>query len=283
MKTIKINESQRKRIFEAYSEGFSFENLTVIGKGQFAGEDHSKEQYEYCRKYLGEPDGLGTSRAVFTLSDNTVLKLAYGRADIGKMQNRGEEELFTKTHSPLLARVYAADKVNYTWLVSEMVLPIEEEDFEKILGIPLTGYYHQNSEPRFTRGGKGHMKVGYNKYFDNPKKFGESYYKEIGMEDVLKYITNRYSKGINIQDPDMINILYGKNSKWFGELIKLAEGGYFKKPGEKEDNSMIKKDIDNNLADLRNINNYGIVNRDGKELIVLLDSGSTMKITRNYY
>ena len=41
MKIIRINESQKHRLFEAYSEGFSFENLTMIGEGQFGGEDNT--------------------------------------------------------------------------------------------------------------------------------------------------------------------------------------------------------------------------------------------------
>jgi hypothetical protein len=32
MKVIKINESQKKRLFEAYREGFSLKELSALGK-----------------------------------------------------------------------------------------------------------------------------------------------------------------------------------------------------------------------------------------------------------
>lgn len=263
MKTIKINESQRKRLFEAYSEGFSFENLTIIGKGQFAGEDHSKEQYEYCRKYLGEPDSKGTSRAVFTLSDNTVLKLAYGKAEAGKAQNHYEEFISHKANSPLLVRVYAADQMNYTWLVSEAVLPAREEDFEKILGLPFYDIYRQNSvqmrkssDPR-----KGDLNIGFNKYFDNIKAPGEERSDGMSVEKVLKFISRSYVQGFRYPDPFSVAVIM--NSDWFKELIRLVESG--------------------GVADITKMDNYGIVNREGKEQLVLLDCGATMDILKQFY
>lgn len=263
MKTIKINESQRKRLFEAYSEGFSFENLTAIGKGQFAGEDHSKEQYEYCRKYLGEPDNKGTSRVVFTLSDNTVLKLAYGKAEAGKAQNQYEEFISHKANSPLLTRVYAADQINYTWLVSEAVLPAMEEDFEKILGLPFDDMYRQNSEP-MRRGldpNKGDLKIGFNKYFDNIKAPRERRSDGMCVEKVLKFISRTYIQGFRI--PDEFSVAVIQNSEWFKELIRLVESA--------------------GVADITKMDNYGIVNREGKEQLVLLDCGGSMNILSQFY
>ena len=36
MKLIKINESQQKRLFEAYQEGFSFDHLSILGNDAFS-------------------------------------------------------------------------------------------------------------------------------------------------------------------------------------------------------------------------------------------------------
>ena len=95
MKLIKINESQHRRLFEGYQESFSFDDLSVLGDGMFNGEDNSVPQMAYCRKHLGEPDSMGSSRAVFTLSDNYVLKLAYGKKYLaGIEQNEAEYKLF---------------------------------------------------------------------------------------------------------------------------------------------------------------------------------------------
>ena len=263
MKTIKINESQRRRLFEAYSEGFSFEELTMIGNGQFAGEDNSKAQYEYCCKHLGKPDGLGTSRAVFTLGDNTVLKLAYGKAEAGRAQNQYEDFIVHKANSPLLTRVYAADQMNYTWLVSEAVLPAREEDFEKILGLPFDEMYRQNSQPMRVSvlADKGHTQIGFNKYFDKIKEPHEERSDGMSAERVLKFISRTCVQNVRYDDPKSVAIIM--NSDWFKELKKLVES--------------------TGIADITKLENFGIVNRDGKERLVLLDSGATMNILNQYY
>ena len=41
MKLIKINESQQKRLFEAYREGFSFDELAVLVNDAFSDEEAS--------------------------------------------------------------------------------------------------------------------------------------------------------------------------------------------------------------------------------------------------
>ena len=114
MKKIIINESQKRRIFEAYREGFSFDELTAIADKAPAENNSSIPQMNYCIKWLGDPVSRGSSRCVFTLSDNMILKLAFGnKYKAGRDQNRMEYELFESTKSPLLARVYDCDK-NYT-------------------------------------------------------------------------------------------------------------------------------------------------------------------------
>ena len=270
MKTIKINESQRKRIFEAYSEGFSFENLTVIGKGQFAGEDHSKAQIKYCSDHLGMPDNFGTSRCVFTLSDNTVLKLAYGRADVGMVQNHFEADLFRKTNSPLLAKIYACDEENYTWLVSEAVLPAREEDFEKIFGIPFGDEYKQNSRAmkKSFKYDKGDYDIGFNEYFDDIKPYNAERSDRFTMSRILRYIGDKYIHNFMLVDTSIGNMLSSDYlqedlKKWVTELINLVKN--------------------ENIADISKLENFGIVNRDGKPQVVLLDSGATMDIIKKYY
>lgn len=81
MKVIFINESQKKRLFEAYDGEFSFSELDRL---------NLNGMYDYCLKHLGEPCGSGSSRLVFMLSDNIVLKLAFG---IKKRSRNG-----TKSH-----------------------------------------------------------------------------------------------------------------------------------------------------------------------------------------
>ena len=112
MKFIKINESQKNRLFEAYREGFSIENLSMIADTAFAmGQDESVMQMRYCTHWLGYPDNMGSSRAVYTLSDSLVLKLAYGnKYRAGITQNRVEFEVYQQLDTPLLPRILYHDK-----------------------------------------------------------------------------------------------------------------------------------------------------------------------------
>ena len=252
MKTIKINESQRKRLFEAYREGFSFDNLSMIGRGQFWSEDNLKTQYAYCVKYLGEPFSNGSTRYVFTLSDNTVLKLA--RCGAGVEQNEHEYDVFNESNkSDLLTRIFAVDDDLFTWMVSEAVLPAEEEDFEKILGMPYYDSYLQDSQKTldYSSKNRGDHKVGYNKYFDNLIPFGTE--ADICVEGVIDYMQGFGPGDI---DPNVYDEVI-RNNEWFTKV----------------DNLLKSLPTKYRMVDLF-IGNFGIVNRNGNQELVILDSGA---------
>jgi hypothetical protein len=258
MKQIHINESQRKRLFEAFQESFSFEELSKLGDGISLGEDNSVLQFQYCARMLGKPDSMGSSRTVFTLSDNHILKLAYGKKYLaGIEQNEAEWNLFQDIDSPLLVKVLYHDR-NFTYLVSESVLPAEPVDFEKILGIPYRDTWVQHTMP------SRHFQdstVGYDKYFDDLKEYDEEY-NGICVYDLLNYIhikyTNKYNKLYKSEYEEFIN-----NHPWFKELKRLA--------------------LYSTIADYISIGNFGVVNRDGNPTIVILDSGFNENIWMKYY
>ena len=262
MKIIKINESQRNRLFEGYREGFSLENLSLIGDTAFAmQQEDSDVQMRYCTHWLGYPDNVGSSRAVYTLNDNMVLKLAYGEwFEAGIAQNKQEYELYQQINSPLLTRIFYHDK-NFTYLVSESVLPCRSEDFEKIIGIPFHHVYHQNSIKTRLKKSKhnGDAKVGYNEYFDNIKKPYES--SELSMEDIFTYIECNYVTNEPYYDKGVYNAI--NNSEWLKEFVKFV--------------------IDTQMTDFCQIENFGIVNRDGKPTIVVLDSGLNLDVWEKHY
>ena len=258
MKKVKINESQYKMLLEGYQESFSFDELSMLGDGLLNGEDNSVPQMTYCRKMLGEPDSMGSSRAVFTLDDNCILKLAYGKKYLaGIEQNEAEWKLFQDIDSPLLVKILYHDR-NYTYLVSESVLPAEPVDFEKILGIPYRSTWEQHTMP------SRHFQdstIGFDKYFDNLKEFDEDY-EGISVFDLLNYIhikyTNKYDKLYKPEYEEFIN-----KNLWFKEIKRLA--------------------LYSTIADYVNIRNFGIVNRDGNPTIVILDSGFNENIWMTYY
>lgn len=184
MKIVKIRESQKSRLFEAYREGFSFEELSSLSSDGNA-------QFEYCRKWLGEPDGSGSSRCVFTLSDNIILKLAMGKMrECGIAQNLNEFKVFNAIKSPLLARLYDVDD-NFTYLVCESVLPCEESDFEEVLGMP---FYNKND-----------IFVNH----DNPCVY-----------DILCYIESCYVFDEGTMDKKAESII--NNNAWFKELCRVV-------------------------------------------------------------
>lgn len=250
MKTIIISESQKKMLPEAYSSNFSFKTLSKLSKNK-------DKQYAYCKKYLGEPFSEGSSRCVFTLSDNFVVKLAFGKLrDAGINQNKNEYLTYTLSESPLLARVYDHDET-FTYLLCESVVQAEEVDFEKILGIPFYGKFVQNTR-KYPNEKNGDVEVGYDAYFDNLKQHNEKY-DGVDVSSVLNYIEAKmdedcYDKRVE----EVIN-----SNKWFKEVENIVQN--------------------HRVRDVSNVSNFGIVNRDGKPLIVILDSGFNLDVYLNNY
>ena len=122
MKVI-LDEKQLLPLAEAYQNSFSFEALSSIG-GSGNIEEDNYDRYDYCVKYLGQPFAEGTSRVVFTLTDNFVLKLAkvddyagnMASEGTGEEQNKHGYELYQEIDNPLLPRILYCDK-NYYYMI----------------------------------------------------------------------------------------------------------------------------------------------------------------------
>ena len=259
MKKLIINESQKERLFEAYSEGFSLEKLSLIGRGQFSLQDNSKAQVKYCKKYLGPMQNQGSSRCTFTINDGLILKLAYngqGLWEAGIAQNEAEYDLHMKVNSPLLPRILYHDE-DFQFIVCESVLPATETDFEKYLGMPFYGVYRQHTMKQPLTNKPGDKEVGFDKYFEKLKAYKEA--DEIPVIELLSYIQSKYYIGSETSK-EYEKII--KKSWWLKELVKLSKIG---------------------VSDISSIDNYGIVNRDGKPIIVLLDSGFNKEVYYKYY
>lgn len=122
-----INEKQEKILHkyflkEAMSESFSFEELKAIKS--------FKGRYEYCLKTLGPTQGRGSSRVVFQLSDERVLKLALNEKGIA--QNEVECDWSVQSYDITPEIFTESDTDNFYFLVSEYVLPAQESDFEEV-------------------------------------------------------------------------------------------------------------------------------------------------------
>jgi hypothetical protein len=127
MKTIYFNESQLSLIKEAMSDSFSFDELKSIKE--------FKGKMNYCFKNLGRNFGRGTSRIVFELTDEWVLKLAMNEKGIA--QNEEEARTLSTNYFYVFPKI-DKDKTDwdrFSFIVVENVLPAKAQDFKQILGI----------------------------------------------------------------------------------------------------------------------------------------------------
>lgn len=275
-KLIQITESQVKMLKEAYTEGFDLKALDNMS---------GPEAYQYCVKMLGKPIGEGESRTVFTLNDYMVLKLAYSRLnpnetnENGVHQNKREARLFSMVRNVglghMLAKVYAHGE-NYMYIVSESVLPCKEEDFEHIFGIPFSYEWKQSNGPeKIDNDKEGDKSIGYNKYFDGKKEPNE-YYEGITFYNILLTTVclaeGFRPRGIPYETAvEIANII--KKNKWFYDLYILC-----KNKGLRDVTMGVIANGEETSIEER-MKNLGMVNRNGKEQIVIMDSG----FDDNYY
>ena len=122
MKTIYITEQQYKLLKEAQDEFFSLNELININS--------FKGRYQYCLEHLGKPQGRGSSRVIFQLSDEKILKLAFNQKGIE--QNYAEYDGYLDDLG-IVPHTY--DMKDGIYIVSEFVLPAKEKDFKQCLGI----------------------------------------------------------------------------------------------------------------------------------------------------
>lgn len=172
---IHITEQQRSRLFEAMQDGFSLD--TMVAQGTF------QRRVDYCRKMLGMWSGNGSSRVVFDIDDETVLKLAKNKKGIE--QNLEEIRLGTEPYFSSFPRIMnGSDEKNGLWIIAERVLPAKEEDFEKVLGMPFS-VINEFVWCTITGG-----RQGYNKHADNKRH--ELYQKYESNEAVIELFNDIY-------------------------------------------------------------------------------------------
>lgn len=122
-----INISDASELNEAAMPEFNLQALNLIKS--FAGK------LKYCKQMLGPSFGSGSSRIIFEIDDNKVLKLAKNQK--GLAQNEFEDD--TSRNSSAVVKVFdCAD--DYSWLVEENCVPAKEKDFEHVIGIPFETY-----------------------------------------------------------------------------------------------------------------------------------------------
>ena len=187
-----IRNYVRNLIHEAMEAGFSVQDLKNTLMNDLQGvKDRSnymekvghflKGGFKYCVKMLGEPISKGSARAVFQIDDTRVLKLAYNMK--GVAQNKAEVTVYQQaTDKKYMPIVYNdSDMENYFYVISEYVLPAEEEDFKKVVGIP---FYRLESLISNNK-----LESAMKSYEDMPK-----------VHDLLQYLITMSNMGVEIFD-----------------------------------------------------------------------------------
>lgn len=120
-----ISENQVSLLREAALDSFSLQELSNLRS--------FKERQQYCRQHLGLPIGNGSSRQVYQIDDEKVLKLAKNQKGLVQNEYEGQPDYY-KDDMSIFSKVFqTAD--DYSWIVSEYVLPAKEQDFRHCLGM----------------------------------------------------------------------------------------------------------------------------------------------------
>ncbi|MBR6517575.1 MAG: hypothetical protein IKT40_12160 [Bacilli bacterium] len=134
-----INEAQEKLLKEhilneAIGFGFSFGYLKTLNS--------FKKRLDYCKEYLGDPIGRGSSRICFQLDDDKILKFAYNNKGIA--QNQEEFNFSQENFVDITPKVFPelSDTENFMFIVSEYVLPAKDNDFEVVCGVDFITFTH---------------------------------------------------------------------------------------------------------------------------------------------
>ena len=129
-----INEKQEKNIIKYLTKEFLINEaaLDSFSLDELKSKRYFKDRLNYCRAHLGFPIGNGSSRVVFQIDDDKVLKLAKNAKGIA--QNQEEENRYHNMFDYVLPRVYEASD-DFSFIIAEYVLPSKEKDFKHITNL----------------------------------------------------------------------------------------------------------------------------------------------------
>lgn len=199
MKLIVTEKQEKLLIKEAMMQGFSIDTLYSLPT--------FNSKIKYCKQMLGKPIGKGSSRMVFQIDDETVLKLAINNKGIAQNEQEGQKDWYLDMLgvTPKVYHDYNKEG-DYTFIVSEYVLPAKAQDFKECLGVDFKTF-------------ASFIAASYNQY---------ARYKTYGaMNDEMfsEYLEN--SEELNAFNDYMINYQVP-----CGDIMRLANLGMVQRNGE---------------------------------------------------
>lgn len=97
---------------------------------EFKSLTNIRARIHYCSERL-KLIGSGSSRTVYRLDENKVLKLAKNRKGYG--QNEVESDYGLQTYG-VVPKIYDSDDQNASYIIMQMAFPARDQDFEAIVG-----------------------------------------------------------------------------------------------------------------------------------------------------
>ena len=199
-----INLSDVSELNEAAMPGFNLQTLSSIKS--FAG------RLKYCKQMLGPSFGSGSSRIIFEIDDEKVLKLAKNKK--GVAQNEFEEQ--TSRYGSMVVHVFDCDD-NYMWLVEENCVPAKEEDFERLIGLPFETYCDL-------------IRFYYNRYCRNGR---QTYLFTMTTDEADALVDRLYNEDDDGFVPRIFNLM-GDYQLPFGDLTRISTYGMVMRDGSPE-------------------------------------------------
>jgi hypothetical protein len=111
---------------------------TSFNMDEFKSIKSYKGKLDYAKQHLLGKLGAGSSRAVFKIDDEKVLKIALNEK--GLEQNREESEYYKQEYR-INAKVFDVDHDDY-WLEMEVAKKVSPKRFEELTGISIKTLYY---------------------------------------------------------------------------------------------------------------------------------------------
>lgn len=149
-----LYESERD-MFEGFNEIELGEDYPVgFDINQFKNIRSYAAKMRFAEEHLGKPIGKGSSRIVYRVDENKVLKLAKNKKGIE--QNNAETDWFNDSYyEDILAKVFDFDHMNHLWVEMELAKRAKKSDFKRLWNINfddlfsyLKNKYHENRGKR---------------------------------------------------------------------------------------------------------------------------------------
>jgi len=220
---------------------------------QFVNIRNISDRIDYCYETL-EPIGQGKRRACFFLNNKYVLKITKGDH---RYQTKNEYDTSLLMNGIDIFPRIIYQSPDFTWSIVEYARPMTEEDCQTLLGLPISSL--RPNEPSLQ---------------------GFQLWAETKARQPKRQIDNYPSSyyAVEKHNCDAIYSKLAKEHPWFKQLYKLENS----QRGDLD----FGTDLNNGAYGLRE-DAFGVVNRNGKDMIVISDIGfikpfDTRKIKRKY-